>query len=96
MHKSNNKGWINIYNFIEETVDDFYEEETIEVWTPFNDVKTRFHVDLHENFLCTILILLHKLLINMGIVHIIYRRLPFLALQRIQIGKKIKESENTF
>ena len=71
MQKLSNNGQTNIPKWVEKIVNIFSKEKVIEEHTSFNDVKYIFHDNLHDTFLCTILTLLFKFIINKGISHII-------------------------
>ena len=71
MQKLRNDGQPNIYKWVKKIADEFCEKQAIEDHTSFNNIKNKFHDDLHDSFLCTIPTLLFKFLINKGLSHIV-------------------------
>ena len=71
MHKLRNGGWTNLFELFENIVGGFRIYQVIEEHTLFDDVKHRFHNDLHDSFVYTIPTLLFKFLINKGVEHIV-------------------------
>ena len=63
MQKLTNSSQTRLFEWFENIVNDFYEEKMIKEHPSFDDIKTRFHDDLHDR--------LFNLLINNGVVHII-------------------------
>ena len=60
--------------WFEKIIDDFCEEQAVEDRTSVETVKEKFYTDLTEQFLCSLLTLLFKFLINKGAGHIIEPR----------------------
>ena len=75
MHTLWNDGRTNLLEWDEQIVDD-YEEQAIDERASFENIKSNFHDDFQESFLCTIPTLLFKFLINKGVAHIIEPRPP--------------------
>lgn len=87
IHRLRNSGQTNLCEWAKKIVDEFCEEQAIEERTSFNDVKNHFHDDLLENFLCIILILLFKFLVDKGVSHIVEPQ-PLLIEPRLNIGQE--------
>ena len=60
--------------WFEKIVDDFCEEQAVEDRTLVETVKEKFYTDLTEQFMCSLLTLLFKFLIEKGVGHIIKSR----------------------
>ena len=76
LHKLTNSGRTNLSEWVENIIDNFCEEQAIDETTSYDNIKDHFHDDFHENFLCTILTLLFKFLIDKGVAHIVEPRPP--------------------
>lgn len=76
MHNVRNGGQTNLSEWFQKTVDEFCEEKVIEECTSFDDIKYRFHENLHDIFMCTIPTLLFKFLIDKATTCIIEPQLP--------------------
>ena len=74
MHTLQNGGRTNLLEWIKHIVENFYEEQAIDNRASFDNIKDHFHNDFHESFLCTILTLLFKFLIDKGVAHIVEPR----------------------
>ena len=74
MHMLRNGGRTNLSEWDEPIVDKFCEEKAIDERASFDNIKSCFHDDLHEIFLCTIPTLLFKFLIDKGVAHIVEPR----------------------
>ena len=57
--------------WFEKIADDFCEEQVVEDRTSVETVKNKFYMDLTEQFLCSLLTLLFKFLIEKGAGHIV-------------------------
>ena len=93
MHTLQNSGRTNLSEWDEQIVDDFYEEQTIDERASFNNIKSRFHDDFHESFLCTIPTLLFKFLIDKGVAHIVKPRPPLVEPRSNNDREHIKQWE---
>ena len=62
--------------WFEKIVDDFCEEQAVEDRTSMKTVKAKFYTDFTEQFLCSLLTLLFKFLIENGAGHIVEPRPP--------------------
>jgi len=71
MHMLWNSGRTNLSEWVEQIVDYFCEEQAIDERASFDNIKSCFHNDFHESFLCTILNLISKFLIDKGMAHIV-------------------------
>ena len=60
--------------WFEKIADDFYEEQAVEDRTLVETVKEKFYTDLTKQFLCSLLTLLFKFLIEKGVGHIVKPR----------------------
>ena len=76
MHKLNNGGWTNLYEWLENICNKFYEEQAIEERDSLIDVNKIFYDEFHESFFVTIPKLLFKLLIENEVVDIVEVRPP--------------------
>lgn len=76
MQNLSNDDRTNLSKCFEQIVDGFCEEKAIKEITSFNKVKSIFHDEFHESFLCIVSTLLFKFLINKGVVHIFKPRTP--------------------
>ena len=57
--------------WFEKITNEFYEEQAVEERTSVESVQKRFHIDLTEQFLCSLPTLLFKFLIKKGVGHIV-------------------------
>ena len=57
--------------WFEKIVDDFCEEQAVEDRTSIETVKEKFYTDSTEQFMCSLLTLLFKFLIEKGVGHIV-------------------------
>ena len=57
--------------WLEKIVDEFCEEQAVEERTSVETIKKKFYIDLIEQFLCSLLTLLFKFLIEKGVGHIV-------------------------
>ena len=64
-------GRTNFSEWFEKITDDFCEEQAVEDITSVETVKEKFYIDLTEQFLCSLLTLLFKFLIEKGAGHIV-------------------------
>ena len=64
-------GRTNLSEWFEKIVDEFYEEKAVKDRTSVETVKDKFYTDLGEQFLCSLLTLLFKFLIEKGVAHIV-------------------------
>ena len=76
LHKITNGGRTNLSEWVKNIIDNFCEEQAIDERTSYDNIKDRFHEDFHELFLCTILTLLFKFLIDKDVAHIVEPRPP--------------------
>ena len=67
-------GRTNLSEWFEKITDDFYEEKAVEDRTSMETFKEKFYIDLNEQFLCSLLTLLFKFLIEKGAGHIVEPR----------------------
>ena len=67
-------GRTNVLEWFEKITDDFCEEQGVEDRTSMETVKEKFYIDLTEQFLCSLLTLLFKFLIEKGVGHIVEPR----------------------
>ena len=67
-------GRTNFSKWFEKIVDNFCEEQAVEDRTSVETVKEKFYTDLTEQFLCSLLTLLFKFLIEKGVGHIVKPR----------------------
>ena len=88
MHKLTNGGRTNLSEWVENIIDNFCEEQAIDERALYDNIKDHFHDDFHESFLCTILTLLFKFLIDKGVAHIVRPRPP-LVKPRFDTDKKL-------
>ena len=93
MHTLQNGGRTNLSELVEQIVDKFYEEKAIDERASFDNIKSRFHDDFHENFLCTILTLLFKFLIDKGVAHIVEPQPPLIETRSNNDIECIKQLE---
>lgn len=87
LHKLTNGGRTNLSEWVENIIDNFFEEQAIDERTSYDNIKYHFHNHFHESFLCTIPTLLFKLLINKGVAHIVGPRPPLVE-PRLDIDRK--------
>ena len=71
MQKLRNSGRTNLYEWLENVLNDLCEEQAIEDRTSLEEVEHKFYIDFHEGFLFSIPTLLYKFLIENGAKHII-------------------------
>ena len=71
-----NDGRTNLSEWVEQIVDDFWEEQAIDERASFDNIKSLIHGDFHESFLCTIPTFLFKFLTDKGVAHIVEPRPP--------------------
>ena len=64
-------GRTNLSEWFEKITDEFYEEQAVEDRTSVETVKKKFNTDLTEQFMCSLLTLLFKFLIEKGVGHIV-------------------------
>ena len=57
--------------WFEKIADDFYEEQVVKDRTFVENVRNKFYTDFIEQFLCSLLTLLFKFLIDKGVAHIV-------------------------
>ena len=76
MHTVRNGGRTNLSEWSKQIVDNFCKEQAINERASFDNIKSRFHDNFHESFLCTIPTLIFKFLINKGVAHIVKPRPP--------------------
>ena len=57
--------------WFENITNEFYEEQAIEERTLVETIQKKFYTDLTEQFLCSLLTLLFKFLIEKGVGHIV-------------------------
>jgi hypothetical protein len=76
LQKLKDSGRTNLSEWVENIVDNFCEEQAIDERASYDSVKDHFHDDFHKSFLCTILTLLFKFLIDKGVAHIVELRPP--------------------
>ena len=99
MHTLRSGGRTNLSKWVEQIVDNFCEEQAIDERTSFDNIKNHFHDDFHESFLCTVLTLLFKFLIDKGITHIVKPRPPLVEprfdndIKRISRWEKFIENQ---
>ena len=67
-------GRTNLSEWFEKITDDFCEEQAVEDRTSVKTVKGKFYIDLAKQFLCSLLTLLFKFLIEKGVGHIVEPR----------------------
>ena len=60
--------------WFEKITDEFCEEQEVEDRTLVETVKEKFYTDFTEQFLCSLLTLLFKFLIEKGVAHIVEPR----------------------
>ena len=71
LEKLSRGGRTNLSKWFEKITDDFYEEQAIEERTSVETIRNKFYTDLTEQFLCSLLALLFKFLIEKGVGHIV-------------------------
>ena len=67
-------GRTNLSKWFEKITDEFYEEQAVKDRTLVETVKEKFYTDLTEQFMCSLLTLLFKFLIEKGVGHIVEPR----------------------
>ena len=67
-------GRTNLLEWFKNIADDFFKEQAVEDRTSMEIVKEKFYIDLTEQFLCSLLTLLFKFLIEKGVGHIVEPR----------------------
>ena len=65
------RGIKNLSEWFKKIVDDFCEEQVLEYKTSVETIKDKFYIDLNKQFLCSLLTLLFKFLIEKGVGHIV-------------------------
>ena len=60
--------------WFEKIADKFSEEQAVEERTLVATIQKKFYTDLTEQFLCSLLTLLFKFMIEKGVVHIVEPR----------------------
>jgi hypothetical protein len=65
-----------LHEWFENIANKFYEEQAIKKRTSFDNIKQRYYENFHDILLCTIPSLLHKFLLEKGVVHIMDYRTP--------------------
>ena len=93
MHTLWNSGRTNLPKWVEQIIDDFCEEQAIDERASFDNIKSCFHDNFHERFLCTIPTFLFKFLIDKGIAHIVEPRPPLVEPQSNNDRDHIKRWE---
>ena len=68
------EGRTNLSEWFEKITYDFYEEQAVEDRTSVETVKEKFYTDLIEQFMCSLLTLLFKFLIEKGAGRIVEPR----------------------
>lgn len=76
MKNMKNNGQTNLFKCFVKIVDEFCEEQVIELHTSFNEVKPIFHGNFLDSFICTVPTFQFKFLINKGIAHMVKPGLP--------------------
>ena len=87
LHKLTNGGRTNLSEWVENIIDNFCEEQAIDERTSYDRITDHFHENFHASFLCTILTLLFKFLIDKGVAHIFEPR-PLLVKPRSDTERK--------
>ena len=87
MHTLRSGGRTNLSEWVENIVDIFCEEQAIDERVSYANIKDRFHYDFQKIFLCTVLNLFFKILIDKGVAHIVEPR-PLLVEPRSDKDKK--------
>ena len=64
-------GRTNLSKWFEKIIDEFCEEQAIEERTSVETINKKFYIDLIDQFLCSLLTLLFKFLIEKGVGHIV-------------------------
>ena len=64
----------NLSKWFENITDEFYEEEAIEERISVETIQKKFYTNLTDQFLCSLLTLLFKFLIEKGVGHIVKPR----------------------
>ena len=67
-------GRTNLPEWFEKIADDFCAEQAVEDRTSVETAKEKFYTDLTKQFLCSLLTLLFKFLIEKGVGHIVEPR----------------------
>ena len=67
-------GRTNLSEWFEKITDEFCEEQSIEERTSVETIQKKFYTDLTEQFLCSLLTLLFKFLIEKGVGDIVEPR----------------------
>ena len=65
------RGRKNLSEWFEKITNDFWEEQAIEDRNLVETVKDKFYTDLTKKFMCSLLTLLFKFLIEKGVGHIV-------------------------
>ena len=71
LEKLTRGGRTNLSEWFEKIIDEFYEEQAMEERVSIESIEKRFYTDLTEHFLCSLLTLLFKFLIEKGAGHIV-------------------------
>ena len=74
LEKLIHEGRTNLSEWFEKITNKFCEEQAVEDRTSMEIFKKKFYIDLTEQFLCSLLTLLFKFLINKGVGHIVEPR----------------------
>ena len=69
-------GQTNLSDWFKKIANDFCEEQAVEDRTSMESVKAKFYIDFTEQFLCSLLTLLFKFLIENEAGHIVEPRPP--------------------
>ena len=64
MHKLNNGRRTNLYEWLENICENFYEEQAVEERKSLDEIKQIFYNNFHESFFVTIMTLLFKFFIE--------------------------------
>ena len=64
-------GRTNLSKWFKNITDKFFEEQAIEERTSVETIQKKFYTDLTKQFLCSLLTLLFKFLIEKGVGHIV-------------------------
>ena len=87
LYKFTNGGRTNMSEWVESIINNFCKEQAIDERMSYDSIKDHFHDDFHERFLCIILTLLFKFLIDKGVAHIVEPR-PLLVEPRSDTDRK--------
>ena len=67
-------GRTNLSEWFEKIADEFYQEQVVEERVSVESIEKRFYIGFTEQFLCSLLTLLFKFLIDRGVGHIVEAR----------------------